>query len=196
MDHRLYLIRHGQTEWSVNGRHTGRTDIPLTPTGEEQARATGKTLEKLRDGPVTAPARVLASPRRRALATAELAGLAVDEVTEELAEWDYGDYEGITTEEIRETVPGWTIWSHPAPGGESAEQVAARADRLLAGVRETLADRDVILVGHGHFSRVLVTRWLGLPAVYGVHFGLDPAGATELGDERGTPQIKHLNVPS
>ncbi|WP_158892447.1 acid phosphatase [Amycolatopsis anabasis] len=193
MDHALYLLRHGQTEWSANGRHTGRTDIPLTPAGEEQARASGAVLANLR-GP--APARVLVSPRQRARATAELAGLRPDEVTEDLAEWDYGDYEGITTPQIRETVPGWTVWSHPVPGGESADQVAARADKLLGRVTALLAETDVILVGHGHFSRVLIARWLDLPASSGVHFGLDPASVTVLGDERGEPQLKHLNVPA
>jgi probable phosphoglycerate mutase len=190
--HQLYLLRHGQTEWSANGRHTGRTDLPLTPTGEDQARAAGATLRALRDG----PALVLSSPRRRAQHTAELAGLDVSETTEELAEWDYGDYEGITTEQIRETVPGWTVWSHPVPGGESAEQVAARADKVLHRVRAARADTDVILVGHGHFSRVLVARWLDRPPSLGAHFALDPASITVLGDERGDAQIQHLNIPT
>jgi probable phosphoglycerate mutase len=190
--HRLYLLRHGQTEWSANGRHTGRTDIPLTPTGEDQARVAGAKLRALRDG----PALVLSSPRRRALRTAELAGLNVSETTEELAEWDYGEYEGITTEQIRETVPGWTVWSHPVPGGESAERVAARADKVLDRVRSALADTDVILVGHGHFSRVLVARWLDQPPRSGVHFAIEPASITVLGDERGDAQIQHLNIPS
>ncbi|WP_091513844.1 acid phosphatase [Amycolatopsis sacchari] len=191
MDHELFLLRHGQTEWSVNGRHTGRTDIPLTPAGENQASAAGLTLGTLRKG----PALVLSSPRQRAVRTAQLAGLVVDEQTEDLAEWDYGEYEGVTTAKIRETVPDWTVWRGPIPGGESSAQVAARADRLLARVRAALADTEVILVGHGHFSRVLVARWLGLPASAGVHFGLDPAGVSVLGDERGEPKIEHLNIP-
>ncbi|MBB2934537.1 putative phosphoglycerate mutase [Amycolatopsis bartoniae] len=191
MDHELFLLRHGQTEWSVNGRHTGRTDIPLTPAGENQARAAGLTLGGLRKG----PALVLSSPRQRAVRTAELAGLVVNERTEDLAEWDYGDYEGVTTPQIRETVPDWTVWHGPIPGGETADQVGARADRLLARVRAALADTEVVLVGHGHFSRVLVARWLGLPATAGVHFGLDPAGVSVLGDERGEPKIEHLNIP-
>ncbi|GAA4546088.1 acid phosphatase [Amycolatopsis samaneae] len=190
MAHRLFLLRHGQTEWSVNGRHTGRTDIPLTAAGEGQARAAGGTLRMLVGG----PALVLSSPRARAQRTAELAGLRVDEVTEDLAEWDYGDYEGITTPKIRETVPGWTVWTHPMPGGESAEDVRARADKLLDRARREIEHGDVVLVGHGHFSRVLVARWLGLPATSGVHFGLDPAGIAVLGDERGEPQIEHLNL--
>jgi probable phosphoglycerate mutase len=191
VDHELFLLRHGQTEWSVNGRHTGRTDIPLTPAGENQARAAGLTLSTLRKG----PALVVSSPRQRAVRTAELAGLVVDETTEDLAEWDYGEYEGITTPQIRETVPGWTVWSGPIPGGETGAHVGARADKLLERVRAALADTEVILVGHGHFSRVLVARWLGLPAAAGVHFGLDPAGVSVLGDERGEPKIEHLNIP-
>lgn len=190
MNHELFLLRHGQTEWSVNGRHTGRTDIPLTSAGESQARAAGLTLGSLRKG----PALVLSSPRRRAVRTAELAGLIVDEATEDLREWDYGDYEGRTTPEIREAEPGWTIWTHPVPGGETAEEVGARADRLLARVRAALEDTEVILVGHGHFSRVLLARWIGLPPAAGVRFALDPAGVSVLGDERGESQIQHLNI--
>jgi len=187
---RLFLLRHGQTEWSVNGRHTGRTDIPLTSAGEEQARRAGATLRTLVGG----PSLVIASPRQRALRTAELAGLRVDEVTEELAEWDYGDYEGIATPQIRETVPGWTVWTHPIPGGESTGDVTARADKVLDRARREVESGDVILVGHGHFSRVLVSRWIGLPATAGVHFGLDASGIAVLGDERGEPQIEHLNL--
>ena len=191
MDHELFLLRHGQTEWSVNGRHTGRTDLPLMAAGENQARSAGLTLRTMRKG----PALVLSSPRQRAMRTAELAGLLVDETTEDLAEWDYGDYEGVTTNEIRDQVPGWTIWTHPVPGGETADQVGARADKLLGRVRAALAETDVILVGHGHFSRVVIARWLGLPSTAGVHFGLDPAGVTVLGDERGVPKIENLNIP-
>ncbi|MEU6642178.1 acid phosphatase [Saccharomonospora sp. NPDC046836] len=191
--HALLLLRHGQTEWSATGRHTGRTDLPLTAIGERQAHAAGRTYALMhRDG---TPTLVLSSPRVRALRTAELAGLHVDEATEELAEWDYGDYEGLTTKQIRQTVPGWTIWSHAVPGGESAAQVSARADELLTRVRGALANGNVVLVGHGHFSRVLIARWLGLAATAGVHFAVDPASVTVLGDERGQPQILHLNVP-
>ncbi|GAB3484869.1 hypothetical protein GCM10027521_25900 [Amycolatopsis cihanbeyliensis] len=139
---------------------------------------------------------MLASPRARALRTAELAGLRVEEVTEELAEWDYGEYEGRTTEDIRRTVPEWTVWSHPSPGGETAAQVGERARTLLTRIGDLLGDTEVVLVGHGHFSRVLVACWLGMPAGDGVHFGLGPAGISVLGAERGTPQIRHLNVPA
>jgi probable phosphoglycerate mutase len=189
----LYLLRHGQTEWSQSGRHTGRTDIPLTGDGEERARRAGHVLTGLRG--TEPPALVLSSPRSRALRTAELAGLTVDEVTEDLAEWDYGEYEGVTTPQIRETVPGWTVWTHPCPGGESADEVSARAAKVIERTRAALPKGDVILVGHGHFSRVLVASWLALPATAGVHFGLDAAGIAELGDERGVPQVHRLNVP-
>jgi probable phosphoglycerate mutase len=189
----LYLLRHGQTEWSESGRHTGRTDIPLTSDGEERARRAGRVLSGLRGA--EPPALVLSSPRSRALRTAELAGCTVDEVTEDLAEWDYGEYEGLTTPTIRETVPGWTVWTHPCPGGESSDEVGARAAKVIERARAALSGGDVILVGHGHFSRVLVAGWLGLPATAGVRFGLDAAGIAELGDERGVPQVHRLNVP-
>ncbi|WP_372440453.1 acid phosphatase [Prauserella cavernicola] len=191
--HALLLLRHGQTEWSAMGRHTGRTDLPLTAVGERQAHAAGRTYALMHRG--GSPALVLSSPRQRAVRTAELAGLPVDETTENLAEWDYGDYEGMTTTQIREKVPDWTVWSHPMPGGESAGQVTSRADKLLERVRAALVERDVVLVGHGHFSRVVIARWLGLGADAGVSFRFDPASITVLGDERGEPQIQHLNVP-
>lgn len=190
----VYLLRHGQTEWSEDGRHTGRTDIPLTPKGEQQARRAGAVLARLR-GTSVPPALVLSSPRRRALRTAELAGLAVDEVTETMAEWDYGDYEGLTTPQIREEVPDWTVWTRPITNGESIEDIGKRATEVVDRIRRTLPSGDVVLVGHGHFSRVLIATWLGLTAHDGVHFGLDPAGTSVLGDERGDPQVRHLNVP-
>jgi broad specificity phosphatase PhoE len=190
----VYVLRHGETEWSATGRHTGRTDVPLTTRGEQQARRAGLVLSHLR-GTDVPPALVLASPRQRALHTAGLAGLTVDETTEELAEWDYGDYEGLTTEQIRERVPDWTVWQHPVPGGESAEQVTARAAELLDRVVRATATGDVILVGHGHFSRALIAGWLHEPAAAGVRFALDPAGTTVLGAERGEHQVRRSNVP-
>ncbi|MGM1062953.1 histidine phosphatase family protein [Saccharothrix sp. Mg75] len=195
MTSHVYLLRHGQTEWSESGRHTGSTDIPLTETGVQQARRAGAVLARLR-GTDRPPALALASPRQRAWRTAELAGLHDVERTEDLAEWDYGDYEGLTTPQIRETVPGWTVWSHPTPGGETAELVHERAVRVLEAARKALVSGDVVLVGHGHFSRVLIATWLNLPPSEGVHFGLDPAGTTVLGDERGDPQVRRLNVPA
>lgn len=191
----LYLLRHGQTEWSESGRHTGRTDIPLTEEGEQQARRAGAVLARLRATDVP-PALVMTSPRTRATRTAELAGLEITDTSELLAEWDYGDYEGITTPQIRETVPGWTVWSHPVPNGEAAAQIAERARKTLDRARKALEGGDVVLVGHGHFSRVLIAAWLELPPDQGVHFGLDPAGICVLGDERGDPQVRRLNVPA
>ncbi|MBB4903979.1 acid phosphatase [Actinophytocola algeriensis] len=189
----LYLLRHGETEWSRSGQHTSHTDIPLTPNGEQRARDAGSMLAGLReDRPL---ALVVSSPRQRAVRTAELAGLTVTEVTEDVAEWDYGSYEGLSTPKIRETVPGWTVWTHESPGGETADDVGARAASVVARVRAVLPDGDVVLVGHGHFSRVLVATWLGLPPTSGVHFALDAAAISVLGDERGVPQIKRLNVP-
>jgi probable phosphoglycerate mutase len=189
----VYLLRHGETEWSRTGRHTSRTDLALTPAGERRAADAGRLLTAMRGG--ERPALVASSPRTRALRTAELAELSVGTVTEELAEWDYGEYEGLSTPVIRETVPGWTVWTHPTPGGETAAQVGARATQVAEWARAALPDGDVILVGHGHFSRVLVATWLGLPPEAGVHFGLDAAAVSVLGDERGVPQIKRLNVP-
>jgi broad specificity phosphatase PhoE len=190
----VYVLRHGETEWAVTGRHTGATDVPLTTEGEQQARRAGMVLSQLR-GTNLPPALVLCSPRERARRTAELAGLVVDEVTEELAEWNYGDYEGLTTDEIRAKVPNWTVWSHPIPHGETGDEVGARASRLLDRVTSSLASGDVILVGHGHFSRVLVARWLEMTAAEGVRFGLDPAGTTLLGTERGERQVLRSNIP-
>ncbi|MCP2258713.1 putative phosphoglycerate mutase [Streptoalloteichus tenebrarius] len=190
----VYLIRHGETEWSATGKHTSYSDVPLTDNGERVARAAGAILTRLR-GTDERPALVLSSPRQRALRTAELAGLAPDEVTEELAEWNYGEYEGLTTPEIRQTVAGWTVWTHPVPGGEDPGQVTDRADAVLTRARAALDQGDVVLVGHGHFSRVLTARWIGLPATAGVHFGLEAAGIGVLGHERGVPQIGRMNVP-
>ncbi|MEJ2856474.1 MULTISPECIES: histidine phosphatase family protein [unclassified Saccharothrix] len=194
MSSHVYLLRHGQTEWSQSGRHTGRTDVPLTPEGEQQARRAGAVLARLR-GTDLPPALVLSSPRERAWRTAQLAGLEAGR-TEELAEWDYGDYEGLTTPQIRETVPGWTVWSHTIPNGESHGDVQKRAIGVLERAKRALPGGDVVLIGHGHFSRVLIATWLNLPPSEGVHFGLDPAGLTVLGDERGDPQVRRLNVPA
>ncbi len=191
-EHPLFLLRHGHTEWSATGRHAGRTDLPLTAVGERQAHAAGRTYALMSDD---SSAVVLSSPLRRARHTAELAGLEVSEVSEDLVEWDYGDFEGMTTPEIRERVPGWTVWTHPIPGGESADAVRARADRVLGRLRSTLSDRPVVLVGHDDFGRVLISRWLELDTAAGRFFRFDPASITVLGSQRGVPQIRHLNVP-
>lgn len=187
----MLVLRHGETAWSASGRHTGRTDVPLTPHGRELARAAGALGARLLDG---RPALVLSSPRRRAVETAELAGLVPDRLDPDLAEWDYGEYEGRTTVEIRETVPGWTVWTHPCPGGETAAQVQARADTVLARARDVATGGDVVLVGHGHFSRVLAARWIGLAATAGVRFAMDAPAWSVFGAERGVPQLVHVNL--
>ena len=191
---RVFLLRHGETEWSANGRHTGNTDIPLTGAGRVAAERARRTLAMLRGGDAPTPARVLCSPRARARLTAELAGLRVDAVDERLSEWDYGDQEGLTTPQIRERFPGWTIWTGPWPGGETPDDVAARADSVLADARGWRAGGDVVLVGHGHFGRVLAARWVGLPATGGVHVKMDAAAVTALGDERGVARLDAVNV--
>lgn len=189
-DARLVLLRHGETEWSRTGRHTGRADIPLNPDGEAQAHLAGRVLAGLGlRGPL-----VWSSPRHRALRTADLAGLRVHQVREDLAEWDYGRYEGLTTAQIRATVPGWTVWTHRCPGGEAAAAVRARADLVLAEVAPMLEDFDVVLVGHGHFSRVLVARWVGLPVRQGQRFAMAAAAVTVLGLEHGAAQVAALNL--
>jgi broad specificity phosphatase PhoE len=191
---RLYLLRHGETAWSRSGQHTGRTDIPLTDRGEDQARVAGDLLRTLRGDAQPDPV-VWCSPRTRARDTARLAGLTVDDVREDLVEWDYGDYEGRTTPDIRTEDPGWTIWTHAVPHGESDEAIAKRIDAVIADADRELAVRDVVVVGHGHASRVLVARYLGLPPSAGVGFAFDPASVTVLGHERGAHRIDLLNVP-
>ena len=188
--HRLLLLRHGETEWSSTGRHTGHTDIDLTATGREQAELAAKALAELQP---TDPL-VISSPRRRALRTAGLAGLTVDEVSPLLTEWDYGDYEGLTTAQIRETVPGWTLWTHPCPGGETAAQVTERADRAIALALEHMQTRDVVFVGHGHFSRAMLTRWVGLQVRDGIRFSMAPASIAVCGFEHGFQQISALGL--
>lgn len=183
-DVELWIVRHGATAWSEAGRHTSRTDLPLLPAGEEQARGLSGRLD---------PAgftRVLCSPRQRTLRTAELAGFAVPEVDADLVEWDYGDYEGITTAEIQVTEPGWTIFTGDVPGGETAEQVGARADRVIASA---VVGRTLVFT-HGHFGRVLAARWLGLPATSGRLFALRTATINVLGYERIQPVVLRWNV--
>jgi probable phosphoglycerate mutase len=182
------LIRHGETEWSAVGRHTSITDLTLTPRGE----AEGRTLERLIAGrPIAA---TLCSPRARAQQTAQLAGLTVTATDPDLAEWDYGAYEGLTTEQIQERDPDWSLWRDGAPGGESPDEVAARADRVLSRVGPLLQDGDVALVAHGHLLRVLGARWVGLPAAGGALFALAAAGVCELGFEHGTPVLARWNL--
>ncbi|MGA9873040.1 MAG: acid phosphatase [Rhodococcus sp. (in: high G+C Gram-positive bacteria)] len=187
---RVVLLRHGQTEWATAGRHTGNTDVPLTDIGEEQAVSAGELVAELelRD-PL-----VISSPRARALRTAELASLTVDREWDALSEWDYGDYEGLTTPEIQRTVPHWTVWTHPCPGGESIDDVGTRADLVLSVALPTLAERDVVLVGHGHFSRALLTRWLELPVSEGKRFAMSPAAYTVLGFEHSYRMVQVHNI--
>jgi broad specificity phosphatase PhoE len=183
----IVLIRHGETEWSKAGRHTSYTDLELTAEGERQARAAGERLAG------RTFAAVLSSPRKRALRTAELAGLTVTEVTDDLAEWNYGEYEGITSAQIHETRPGWSLWTDGAPGGESPDQVAARLDRVLAQARTLLDEGDVALVAHGHSLRVTGARWIGLPASGGGLLKLGTATLSTLGFEHETQVIDTWN---
>ncbi|WP_133728451.1 acid phosphatase [Rhodococcus erythropolis] len=188
---RVVLMRHGETEWARTGKHTGRTEVPLTPLGEMQATATGNRLRTL---DLRNPM-ILTSPRLRAQLTGDLAGLPEERTWDALSEWDYGDYEGLTTPEIRATVPDWTVWTHPCPGGEQADQIHARTDMVLSMVRSQLPERDVILIGHGHFSRALIARWLELPVTEGKRFALFPGAYTVLGYEHGASHLVHHNVP-
>jgi probable phosphoglycerate mutase len=181
----LYLARHGATEWSEDGRHTSVTDLPLLPAGEEAARALAPRLAERKF------AQVLTSPRQRARRTAELAGFPDAIADADLVEWDYGDYEGITTPQIREHDPGWSIWTGVTPGGETAEQVATRLDRVIARVREL--DGDTLVFGHGHCLRALAARWLGEPVAFGRFLMLSTATLSTLGEDRGQPAILTWN---
>lgn len=182
----MWLVRHGETEWSRDHKHTSVTDLPLTEAGVEVARTLAERLAGQEFD------LVLTSPRRRARETAELAGFPDAVVDEDLVEWGYGDYEGITTVEIRETVPGWTVFTHPSPGGETAEQVGERIDRALDRMRA--AGGRVLVFGHGHASRVVTARWLGLPVRQGRLFRLDTATVSVLGHEREVPVILRWNA--
>ncbi|MBS4729082.1 acid phosphatase [Mycobacterium sp. SM1] len=189
-NHRLLLLRHGETEWSQSGRHTGRTELELTDRGRKRAQAAATTLNRLRlDHPV-----VICSPRRRALVTAELAGLRVDEITELIAEWDYGAYEGLTTEQVRESVPDWLVWTHGCPDGESVAQVRDRADAAIELASRHLATRDVVFVGHGHFSRAVIARWLQLALSEGLRFGMAAGSIAVCGFEHGAHQLAALGL--
>ena len=185
--HRIWLYRHGATEWSRNGRHTGVTDLPLLPEGEAVARSMAPAIADRRF------ALVLASPLARARRTAELLGLGDHlEIDPDLHEWNYGDYEGITTATIRETVPGWTVWSHPCPNGETGDEVAARCRRVIE--RALAADGDVALVAHGHLLRVLAATWLGLPPADGRLLRLDTGTECVLGFEHEYRTVVRWNA--
>ncbi|MET0931186.1 MAG: histidine phosphatase family protein [Aeromicrobium sp.] len=184
----LWLVRHGETEWSRSGQHTSVTDLELTDAGEAVASTLRVPLADV------GFALVLTSPRHRARRTAELAGFPDAEPDEDLAEWAYGDYEGLTTPQIRETDPGWSIWTHPSPGGETAQQVGDRLDRVVARARA--ADGNTLVFAHGHSLRVLGARWLGLDATDGRIFDLDTSTISVLGDDRGAPVVHRWNVPT
>jgi broad specificity phosphatase PhoE len=182
----IVLVRHGQTEWSLSGQHTSTTDIPLTEAGREQARGLAERLAE------RSFALVVSSPYIRARETCELAGLADRvEIVPELGEWKYGEYEGITTPQIREQRPGWWLWRDGCPGGESPEEVGARADRVLARLRE--ADGDVAAFGHGHIFRVLAARWVRQPVEFGGRLKLSAGSLSSLGFEREVEVITRWN---
>ena len=190
VERQIWLARHGETEWSRDGRHTGLTDIPLTDLGRSQASALGTRLAGQRFS------LVLTSPRSRATETARLAGFAdVAVLDPDLAEWDYGELEGRRTAEIAADYPSWTIWTGPWPGGETIDQVSARADRVLARCLAADVTEDTLLFGHGHMLRVLAARWLGMGPESGSLFGLSTATLSVLGWERARRLIESWNVP-
>lgn len=188
----LWLLRHGATDWARSGRHTGRTDRPLLPEGEEEARALGPVLARQ-----TFRA-VLVSPLQRARQTCELAGLGAQaQVCDDLHEWDYGAYEGLTTAEIRRAVPGWTIWSHPCPQGESQAQVAQRCARVIEQALQLAGEEGrVALFAHGHILRSLAGCWLGLGPAGGALLVLGTAGISVLGQEREQRALLRWNAPA
>lgn len=185
---RVWLVRHGETEWSKSGKHTSISDVPLTERGREEAGLVRDHLGSRRF------ALVLSSPRVRALDTARLAGFAdTVETTDDLAEWNYGIYEGRTTAEIRGTEPGWSVWTHEVKGGETRADVAARVDRVIDRVRAVHG--DTVLFAHKHVLRVLAARWLEMSPAEGRHFALDTATISILGWEREEPVIERWNEP-
>ena len=183
----IVIVRHGETEWSANGKHTSHTDLSLTEAGRERAVALASELSK------RSFSLVLTSPLKRARETCELAGLGdAAELCDDLHEWDYGEYEGLTTPEIRVSRPDWWLWRDGCPGGETPEQVGERADRALARLRA--ADGDAVAFAHGHILRVLTARWLGMPVAAGARFALAAGGVGELGYERETEVLRRWNA--
>jgi probable phosphoglycerate mutase len=185
----LFFMRHGETAWSLTGQHTGRTDLPLTEHGEDEARALGGLLHGVSFD------QVFTSPRRRALRTAELAGYAGAVIEPDLAEWDYGDYDGVRSDEILKQQPAWNIYTDGCPGGESPAQVTARADRLIA--RWSALPGRVGAFSHGHFGRVLAVRWIGLPLGMARHFAIGTASYGILDRDPGRdhrPRIVQWNI--
>lgn len=187
--HDVVLVRHGETAWSLSGRHTGSTDIPLTDNGRMMAAVVGRALAG------RTFALVLTSPMQRARETCRIAGYGDQaHVREDLSEWDYGRYEGLTTPKIRETRPDWSLWRDGAPGGEIAAQVGDRVDRIIREARA--ADGDVAIFAHGHVLRVLASRWLDLPPEDGRLFLLATATLNILGYERDQAVISRWNAPA
>ena len=184
---RIYAARHGETEWSLSGRHTGRTDVPLTDNGREQAKKLGAVLAGRKFTVV------LTSPFSRARDTAALAGFNDAEVDDDLREWDYGDYEGLKTLDIRVGRPGWFLWRDGVPNGEEIDAVAARADRVIQRLRAV--DGDALVFAHGHLLRVLAARWLEREPAFGQHLVLSPATLSILGHERESPALETWNNP-
>jgi probable phosphoglycerate mutase len=184
---RLVLVRHGETEWSASGRHTSRTDLPLTAGGRRRAEAIGAELAG------RAFSRVLSSPSRRARETCELAGFGSAAATvDDLREWDYGEYEGLTTPQIRQQDPGWNLWRDGCPGGERPADVQLRADRVLEQLRA--AGGDALVFAHGHILRVIAARWIGMAVAAGARLALAAGSISELGFERETEVIQHWNA--
>jgi broad specificity phosphatase PhoE len=184
----LLVIRHGQTAWSVVGKHTGRTDVPLTDRGREEARAAARTLEGWN------LVRAYCSPLMRARETAEIVepacGIVIDR---DLLEWDYGDFEGETTPETRERIPGWSVWTHPITGGESYDEVGERADAFLRRLDAEVPSGNAVVFAHGHLLAILIARWCGLPALEGRRFALATATVSLLGWHREDRVIRALN---
>jgi broad specificity phosphatase PhoE len=184
--HRIWLVRHGETEWSKSGQHTGRTDIPLTATGEQQGKALGRHLAGMKF------AQVLSSPLSRARETCRLAGFdAAAQISEDLREWNYGIYEGLKTADIRVKEPGWSIWTTTVPEGETVDQVGERARRVIEHVDGV--EGDVALFAHAHFLRILGACWMGLPPIHGRNLTLGTASISILGYERENRVIQVWN---
>lgn len=185
---KIYLVRHGETEWSLSGQHTGITNIPLTEEGKKVAKLFQPLFAK------ESFALILTSPLERARTTCEFAGLDRSaEVDRDLMEWNYGEYEGLTTKQIHAKSPDWMLFNDGCPGGENPEQVCTRVDRVIERIRA--AEGHVAIFAHGHILRVLAARWLGFPVVMGCHFMLDPATLSILSYYRGIPAVKQWNSP-
>ena len=190
-ERQLWLLRHGVTEWAKNGRHTGNTDLPLLPEGEQEARQLAPALTTHQF------AAVFSSPLQRATRTCELGGLGQQRhIMDTLREWDYGDYEGITTPEIRKTIPNWTVWSHGCPNGEDADAVQQRCEQTIAIALAVPGEGNVALFSHGHVLRALTGTWLGLGATGGRYFQLGTATICILGFEREQRAIARWNAPT